>query len=294
MNVEPLREITEDEIRRWEEDGVIHLRGLFDQDWVKRMQDAVEDVLANPGPLGSDLNDGKTVGRFAIDTFMWQRHPDFRAFAFDSPSPRLAASFMRAKKVNLLFDGMLSKAPHTPMRTTFHQDLPGMHADGKCSGMWFSLDHVTAESGAVQWVRGSHRWNKYYKAKGSGDPKRSKVYDGYNQRSEDEDAEEMPDILSNMSAYDIVSFDTEPGDCIITHLLLCHGGHGNTTDRKRRAITHRYASEDAYFVDRSKVLYSMKLASESGLKPGERFPDDPAHHIFPRVIPRANGLSPAR
>lgn len=287
MNREPLCEISEQEIRCWETDGVIHLRGVFDQDWVKRMQDAVDYVLDHPGPLGSNLNDETVPGRFALDTFMWQRNEDFRAFAFESPAPKLAAIFMRTKKVNLLFDGMLSKAPHTPMRTVFHQDLPGMHADGKCSGMWFSLDHVTTESGSVQWVRGSHLWNKYYRARGSGNPKKNKVYDGYNLAAEDEGGEEMPDILNHLADYDIVSFETAPGDCLITNLLLCHGGPGNSTDRKRRAITHRYASAEAYYVDRSKARFSMKLIADSGLNPGDRFPDDPNHHIFPRVVPRA-------
>ncbi len=34
-------------------------------------------------------------------------------------------------------------------------------------------------------------------------------------------------------------------------------------------------------MDRSKVKLGMRPVTESGLKPGDRFPDDRNHHIFP-------------
>ena len=40
MNRKPAHKITEEDIRRYEDDGVVCLRGMFDADWAKRMHDA--------------------------------------------------------------------------------------------------------------------------------------------------------------------------------------------------------------------------------------------------------------
>ncbi len=51
MNEMPLREISDDDVRRFEDDGVVRLEGMFDSDWLTRMAALVEDDLADPGPL---------------------------------------------------------------------------------------------------------------------------------------------------------------------------------------------------------------------------------------------------
>jgi len=35
MNADPLRDITEEDVRRYDEDGVVLLKGMFDQAWLK-------------------------------------------------------------------------------------------------------------------------------------------------------------------------------------------------------------------------------------------------------------------
>jgi hypothetical protein len=50
MHNRPLRDLTEEEILRYEEDGVIHVRGLFDKDWAQLVRAACEENLVNPSP----------------------------------------------------------------------------------------------------------------------------------------------------------------------------------------------------------------------------------------------------
>jgi hypothetical protein len=42
---EALREVTEDEVARFERDGVVCLRGVLSEDWLQRMEGAIERVL---------------------------------------------------------------------------------------------------------------------------------------------------------------------------------------------------------------------------------------------------------
>ena len=199
MNKQPLREISEDEIRTFEEDGIICVRGVLDDEWVARMQHAIDAILDHPTKFGQNLNEADEPGRYAFDNNMWMFHDDFKAFVFDSPMAETAAKFLRSQMVNLIFDYLLVKEPHTPTPTTWHQDMPGNPVEGSACGMWVSLDHVTAESGSVQWARGSHKWNKRYDPVGDGRMKR----EGYGFVGDQPTLEAMPDIAGNPDKYEV-------------------------------------------------------------------------------------------
>lgn len=81
------RDIAEAEMRAYDEDGVVCLRGVLDEEWVERMRAALERFYADPSPWGQNINPEGTPGRFAFDICMWPRDPDLRALAFESPLP---------------------------------------------------------------------------------------------------------------------------------------------------------------------------------------------------------------
>ena len=174
--------VTEAEVAAYERDGVVCLRGVLPVSWVGRMQAAVERVLDQPGIVdmtemarsieasgGQALVDARVEpagerGRFYGGTDHWLSDPDFRAFAVTSPLPALVAALMRSDKVNLYEDSLLVKEPGTIEPTAFHQDLAYFHVEGKqiCTS-WSPLDPVTEETGAVQYVRGSHLWQREFR-----------------------------------------------------------------------------------------------------------------------------------
>ena len=208
MNRRPLRGITEEEIRTFEDDGVVCVRGVLDGEWVARMQRATDEILDHPTKFGQDMNEADEGGRYAFDHNMWLFRDEFRAFIYESPRAEVAAKILRSKVVNLIFDFLLVKEPHSPTPTTWHHDMPGNPVEGNSCGMWLSLDHVTSESGAVEWVRGSHKWGKRFDTVGDGRTKR----EGYGYIGDKPVLEAMPDIAGNRDKYDIVSFETFPGD----------------------------------------------------------------------------------
>jgi len=256
MNEMPLREISDDDVRRFEDDGVVRLEGMFDSEWVTRLATLVEDDLADPGPLNMELERADNAGRFFFDTFMWTRTEGFRDFVFSSPAAKIAARMSRSRKVNIFFDQLLIKEPGTEEPTPWHNDLSYWPIDGSqiCT-VWLALDRVTAESGAVEYVKGSHRWGTpYHPPAFAGD-------DRYRT-----DFPTVPDIEAMRGDLEFVTFDLEPGDCTVHHALTVHGAPGNArADRRRRAVVTRWAGDDVVYRPRPDI---QPMAWDPNIAPG--------------------------
>ncbi len=264
-----MRSITEDEIRTFQEDGIVCLRGLFTPDWVARMRDAAEDSLEKPGELHAELASLRAEkGRFFHDTFIWTRNDACKQFVFESPAARLAAQVMRSKKINIFFDQWLIKEPETETRTPWHHDMTYWPIGGaQICTLWLALDPVTAESGAVEYVKGSHRWGQKFKPAS---------FSGSNQYKEA--LPEVPDIDAMRDELSLVQYELEPGDCTIHHALTVHGSPGNKSlQTRRRAHVSRWAGDDATFRPRE-GLQEMPPLPE--LAPGAPLDSE----LWPRVI----------
>ncbi|WJR79213.1 phytanoyl-CoA dioxygenase family protein [Bradyrhizobium sp. NP1] len=261
-------EVSVSDIERYEADGVVCLRGVLDPSRIAELEDAMEDVLAHPGPQAR-------AGKFAYDTFMWTRNQAFWKLQADSAIPSITAQLMRSSVSHLMADVMFAKEQNTPDPTPWHQDQPYGWYDGTqvCS-VWIPLDRVTLESGALEYVRGSHRAGIWYRPVG--------FTTGENENT-DEFAP-MPDIEANRADYDIVHFDLEPGDALFHNLLVLHGAPGNSSsDRRRRAIAFRYAGDDAKYAVRS---VGPKPIWDPGIRHGDRFGCD----LFPQVWPSTGNV----
>ena len=58
MQNEPKRPVTDKERDEFWQTGVVCLRDMFDVAWIERMQGAVDDAIANPGPMHLKLDQG--------------------------------------------------------------------------------------------------------------------------------------------------------------------------------------------------------------------------------------------
>lgn len=260
--------VTDEQVAAFQRDGVALLRGVLSPEEVARLQGAAERIIARPTALGADLTPAGKQGRFFGDYFVWRQDPDFRWLALESALPAIAQRLMATRKVNLVWDHLLIKEPHTNVETPWHHDQPYAWCDGtqNCS-FWVSLDHVTAESGAVEYIRGSHKWGRWFQAV-SFNPTRA---------YQNEEFEPMPDIEGARNDYDIVCFDTQPGDVVVQHLLTVHHAPGNATARRRRAVAVRYAGDDATYAVRKK---NPPLPVPVGLQAGDPLDSE----LFPVVL----------
>lgn len=267
MEQQPARAVTADERETFWRDGVVCLRQMFDRDWIARMQDAVDDAIANPGPMNLTLGQGQP-GRFHGDSFVWTWQDDFRAFVFDSPAAKLAQQVLGAEeRVTLFFDTLLVKEPGSEAETPWHHDQPYWPIEGEqvCT-VWTAFDPVTVDSGAVEYLVGSHRWGRRFQPQSfTGD-------DRYGAS-----LEPVPDIDAERDQHEFVVYETEPGDCLVHHGMTLHRAPGNASvEVRRRALATRFCGDDCTY------------RPEGSFQPLIRQPDltsgDPLEcDLFPRV-----------
>jgi hypothetical protein len=165
MNSELLREITDEEVRTYEEAGVVFLPAVLPKYWVDRVAAGVDKALhahwEDPTLAKYSVTEaaetlkaaGQRVltdaraeaipeqhrGRFLTMIGAHTINPDIRAAAIESPLRLIAARLFRAHKVNFYDDQTLMKEPGTREYTAFHTDEPYYHLSGdQVCGMWVS------------------------------------------------------------------------------------------------------------------------------------------------------------
>ncbi len=113
MNRRPLNPITDADVRQFQEDGVICLRGMFDQEWITRMSAAVDRIMDDANPMArprevTRVLGGKT-GRYHINSFVFRWDPDFQDYVMHSPNAEIAARLMGADEVRVFYDQVFVK-----------------------------------------------------------------------------------------------------------------------------------------------------------------------------------------
>lgn len=260
------------DIAAFHRDGAIVLRGVVAQPWLDRLAAAIERDIAKPGPFYHGYVPDGGAGRFHGNLKIWENDPEFRAFCFESGLPEIARQFFGSRKVNLLYDQLFVKEPGTVNRTRWHNDQPYWPVTGyDVLSFWLSPDPVTAETGALEFVRGSHKWDRWFQPEAFGEGK-DVAKSAYEQNP---DYERMIDIEADRSAYDIVSWELDPGDMYVFHALTVHGAGGNQrAEARRRGYTVRYTGDDAAYDARPGTSVPLQVATKQTGEPmdGPAFP----------------------
>ena len=224
-------------------------------------------------PLLED-SDHQDLGMFLYKVGDWRNHRGIREVGFDSALPKLVSDLLGSETINWWEDSTFVKAPFTRLKTPFHQDLTYFQISGQQSVIvWIPLDPANLENGVTRYVRASHKWGKTYAPNmflsqtvfpGAEDPK-------------------CPDIEAREEEFDIVSFDVEPGDVIIHHVLTVHGAGGNPTKKPRRAISFRYTGDDVRYCEKPGALPQTDTLGD--LKDGDRLHSLDYPIVWPRPWP---------
>lgn len=178
-------------------------------------------------------------GHFKAGTDHWCGQPASLDFATRSPLGPIVSRLLRSEQVWLYEDSVLVKEPGTQEKTAFHQDMAYFHLAGElvCT-TWVPLDPVTAATGAVRFVAGSHLDRTRYK------PHLFVT----TMALPDTEGAEVPDHDQQVGDARIISFDTERGDITVHHARTIHGAHANASaPQRRRAISVRYAGGGTVF-----------------------------------------------
>jgi ectoine hydroxylase-related dioxygenase (phytanoyl-CoA dioxygenase family) len=261
--------LTETDIAAYRRDGIVRLRAAFRPVEVAALRAAVDWSIANPGPWAMNFVGDRTKPPFFGDVFGWTRNPAYRGLCINRYTAGIAGRLMGARAVRFYFDHLLVKEPGSAAPTPWHQDAPYFAIKGEqCCSIWIALDPVTRETGAVEYVRGSHRWGKFYEPAGF-------TNDG---RLKNDALEKAPDVDADRARYDIASWDMAPGDVTVHHVLTLHGAPGNVSDtQRRRGLSLRFIGENVVHDLRPGIPHTMTESLKQlapHLKPGAPFTGD--------------------
>ena len=262
--------VTPQVVTEFSEHGVVLLRDAIAPEWIESLTVGVDKNIASPSLRGR-VWDRDSAGRVCFyDSQVWREIAEYRAFIERSPIAEIAARVLATSQVNFFFDAVFARSPGTQFRTPFHQDEPYWSVKGfdTCS-IWMPLVAVEKAS-ALEFVRGSHRWNRRFRQTNFG----ALTGDARDQHiNTDSTAEPFPDIENARDEYDIISWDMAPGDCAIFNARTIHGGSGNLArDRDLKVFNTQWLGDDVRICFRKEGMDPdhSQVMTEAGLKPGDR------------------------
>ncbi|MFL5911952.1 MAG: phytanoyl-CoA dioxygenase family protein [Gaiellaceae bacterium] len=262
------RPITEDERNRYERDGAARLTGIIPLDWVDYMREAVDRIMERSDPSSQNYA-AHGDPRFFGQSFPWLLDDAFRAWALYGPMIDLARQVMiDALSLNFFYDQIFAKEPHALKSTPWHQDYPYFPLKGEqILRIWVPFDRVTSESGAVRYLKGSHKWGVVFHPRGF------KSISEY-----------QPDFDADYERYDWLVGEAEPGDALLHHPKTVHGSRGNSTTSFRRALTNVYTGNLVTWNPHPANMFHNKSQTGHVHVPDDLRSDGPIDcDLFPRV-----------
>lgn len=249
-----------------ERDGVVRLQGALTSEAFAKVEAAVEWSLANPSPRAVRFYPGEPA-RFFEDRGM--NHAGLvREIGLDT----MVGALWSVDQLWYMGEQLFLKDGGASRRTPWHQDTSYLRMMGdQLVACWISLDALP-KAHALEFVRGSHK---------------GVLYNGSAFAAEDDTAPlykqsrlpRLPDIQAERDRFDIVSWDVEPGDIIVFHLGVLHGGAGTTEGLRRRTISMRFMGPDVVFDGRPRDEVGAQAGNDAamaqvyaGLAHGDAFP----------------------
>jgi ectoine hydroxylase-related dioxygenase (phytanoyl-CoA dioxygenase family) len=273
MKTFPAWDISPQQVKDFERDGVVYLPSLFDDTWVDLLRAGVDRNLAHPGPNGHDIRREDAARRFFEDAFVWPSIPEYRTFLFDSHAAEVAGELMQSEKVSLFFDNVFVKDVGSHAPTPWHQDLPAVSMAGRMLSLWIALDPIP-KSDSLELVRGSHRWGEGYIPIRFSNLEEKTGFD-------DKSLLPSPDFDACRDSLDIVSWDMRAGDAIVFDGMTLHGSGENTTDTRRRAYSVRFGGDGAVYLPKGPA--SFPKFRDRAVRPGDALGSDTFPLLWKRV-----------
>lgn len=144
--------ITEEQIATLERDGVVHIKGVFDEEWVEYLRKATAYQVDEPhfwafAGTASKLYD-------YIQRNVWQTNRSFASFYYHSAMGHVLAQCGRTDEIRISTD-LLMVNPNKGFK--WHQDNqngPITWEEGL--RFWITMDETPEEYGAPVYLKGSH------------------------------------------------------------------------------------------------------------------------------------------
>ncbi len=232
--------------QEFRENGVVRIERALDEAALKAAEEAYNWSLAHPSPGAGNFVTKNSTATFYQDLANPKAPAAYRKMLEDSPAADIAAALWRKPDVWFMYEQVFLKEGGESRRTPWHQDSSYLPIDGDdIAVVWISFEPVAKEN-ALEFVRGSHR---------------GVLYDGSRFDPEDDTAPlygngvlpRLPNIEAERDKWDIVSWAVNPGDVLVFHTGMLHGGAATHGSIRRRTLSLRFFGDDTVYVRRVKV-----------------------------------------
>ncbi len=263
-------------------DGVVMLPQMFSAEWIEVLTEGLTRHLDNPTQRAR-IWDRDQHGRTMFwDSMAWHDIPEYQRFVYGSPAAEIAGRLMSSSQVNFYFDAVFVRSAGSQFETPWHQDEPYWSVAGHdtCT-VWMPLVPVAAAN-ALAFAPGSHRNNRVFDQYDFGllnpDDKADVDRSDFSAIAE----ADVPDIGADPEAFGVVSWDMEPGDCVVFNSRILHGGSGKLPDdRDLRVFTSKWLGDDVRIAFRDEGMDPdfSEMMTSFGLAEGDR----PGGELLPEI-----------
>jgi len=227
-------QITKEQIETLERDGVVHIKGAFDAEWLAYLRGITEWQIENPHVWASL---GVSSGIYDyIQRSIWTTNSAFANFLYYSPLASILAGLGETDEIRLSTD-LLMVNPNSGFK--WHQDNQNGPVEfDDALRWWVTMDDTPADYGAPVYLKGSHR-NKSVKD------------DAVFVNLEDGDLPDYPEQLE---------FRPKAGDMIVWDARSIHKIDGPKSkdwgSKKRRVLGGTGVKRGALYKGEGRALFS--------------------------------------
>ncbi|HEY3143319.1 MAG TPA: phytanoyl-CoA dioxygenase family protein [Acidimicrobiales bacterium] len=230
--------LTDEQVRRFDEDGFLIVDRLIDDDTVAELRTAYDAILAKDVEAAGDSMLGGITRQVMMACFA---HPVFNA----NPALDVAVEMSQqlfGTEMTRLFDMLIYKPPGHPHPTPWHQDMayagqpvsrPGIPIPLSTVQFWIALDDVDEENGCMHFLPGYHTKPLMEHRVASGDP---------------DDRARLLALVDPESQVDLaraVAAPLRPGGCTLHSYGTPHYTPPNRSlDRPRRAYIFNLVTKE--------------------------------------------------
>ncbi len=278
--------INNDLREQYRRDGVIYHPRVLDEQTVAAALDAWTWSVDNPGPGASRLPANGT-GLFYQDLANPAALERYKPLVTDTVLSDIVTQLFAQPRAWFMYEQVFLKDNGTTRRTPWHQDTPYLPVEGnELAVLWVTFEPLTAKH-ALEFVRGSHRGPLFDGSRFDPDDDTAPLYGNGK-------LPVLPDIERDRNSWDIVAWDIAPGDVVVFHPSILHGGGPTLPGMRRRTLSLRYFGIDARVAQRPGMV-TVEGEEPDSFREGEhpltrmrrRAPGSPfADAAFPEVRAR--------
>lgn len=270
-------ELTQEQIDRYQRDGVLAYPGFLDADEVAELKAAVLDAISTMGKRkvaadGAAMVEGEAYydKAFTQRLNLWRINDTVKRYMLAPELGHMLCRLARVDAMRVWHDQTLIKEPYGNP-SAWHLDNPYWSFYSRDSlSIWIALEDATPYNGCMCFVPGSHKLATY-----------DNVDIGQN-------VGELFKVYPQMMQTDPIAVPMKPGDCSFHNGLTAHGAGANMTRGRRIAMTCAYMPDGSTFNGQQNILPDDYFES---LEEGDVLDNDTLNPVVGRLAPAS--LTPA-